>query len=65
MSTDELVIKRVNEGKCPICKQTFKDTDDIHFEYYGGSQQPIHKHHVNFTKEVEEKVEEEIKEEVL
>lgn len=47
----DIVIERVNKGNCPVCNQPLGD-EEVIFEEYNGSHQPVHKRHKNPIKDV-------------
>lgn len=42
---EDIIIARVNEGKCPICNYRIAENEEIVFEDYNGTKQPVHKWH--------------------
>jgi len=50
VSNSDLVIQRVNENKCPVCVREFKKDDDLVFEDFNGTKQPVHKEHIKYER---------------
>ena len=54
MISNDLIIQRVNENKCPICNKEFSKIDDIVFEDFNGSKQPVHRVHIKYERTTNE-----------